>query len=91
MNTIDSTTAINEIHSAYETVSFRSPFFFVIGAGVSSPSVPLSREIIEHCRQKASARESNFGNVPRRNSDKRTQRSDLGFPINFGINFLKTL
>jgi len=28
------------------------PFFFIIGAGVSSPSIPLSEEIIEDCKKK---------------------------------------
>lgn len=32
-----------------------SPFFFVVGAGISSPPVPLAAEITEHCRAQARA------------------------------------
>ena len=57
MITIDLSTAIIEITSAYDTISSpRIPFFFVIGAGVSYPSIPLAAEIIEHCKEKAKAR-----------------------------------
>ncbi len=31
----------------------RSPFFFVVGAGISSPPVPLAADIIDHCREVA--------------------------------------
>ncbi len=32
----------------------RSPFFFLVGAGISYPPVPLSAQIIEHCQAHAS-------------------------------------
>jgi len=57
MNIIDLSTSIIEITSAYDTISStRIPFFFVIGAGVSYPSIPLATEIIKHCKEKTKAR-----------------------------------
>jgi hypothetical protein len=45
--------AISEIRQSCEELGSepqRSPFFFVVGAGISWPPVPLAAEIIEHCR-----------------------------------------
>ena len=50
---LDLATAISEILQTYEEAGgqpYGSPFFFIIGAGVSYPSVPLASDIIEHCR-----------------------------------------
>lgn len=47
---IDLETAIYEISTAYVDRGHAQPFFFVVGAGISAPTVPLAREIIEHCR-----------------------------------------
>jgi hypothetical protein len=44
-------TAGHEIRSAYLAGAYDQPYFFVLGAGVSVPSVPLAREIVEHCKQ----------------------------------------
>ena len=33
-----------------------SPFFFLVGAGISHPPVPRSAEIIEHCRTRIAKR-----------------------------------
>ena len=33
--------------------SERSPFFFIVGAGLSHPSVLLANQIVEHCRDEA--------------------------------------
>ena len=32
-----------------------SPFFFMVGAGVSSPVIPMAGQIIEHCRKQIAA------------------------------------
>jgi tetratricopeptide (TPR) repeat protein len=57
LRSIDLLSAINEIKSAYEEGSpQRSPFFFVVGAGISYPSIPLATEITVHCQQKAEPR-----------------------------------
>ena len=54
---IDLVTAINEIKSAYdEHILTRAPFFFIVGAGISYPSIPLASEITAHCRTKAESR-----------------------------------
>ncbi|MCE5180518.1 MAG: tetratricopeptide repeat protein [Betaproteobacteria bacterium] len=48
-------TAVNDILSACREAKEngdQSPFFFMIGAGVSSPQIPASAEVIEHCRKK---------------------------------------
>jgi hypothetical protein len=50
---LDLPTAISEIFQTYEEAAgqpYGSPFFFIIGAGVSYPSVPLASDIIEHLR-----------------------------------------
>ena len=46
--------AIGEIRQACEELgadAHRSPFFMIVGAGISYPPVPLAANIIEHCRQ----------------------------------------
>ena len=53
---VDLDAAISEIRQACEGLSSqpqRSPFFFVVGAGISFPPVPLASSIIEHCREVA--------------------------------------
>jgi tetratricopeptide (TPR) repeat protein len=52
---IDLSTAAYEIRTAYENRDHGQPFFFVVGAGVSAPSVPLAREITAHCRDRTIA------------------------------------
>ena len=53
MQLIDLETAASHIHQACEDNRevAQSPFFFIIGAGISHPQVPLSLEIIEHCKE----------------------------------------
>lgn len=48
-------TAIGEIKQActQSEKNGHCPFFFIVGAGISSPSVPLAKEIIIHCKEKA--------------------------------------
>ncbi len=46
--------AIGEIRQACEELgneAHRSPYFLIVGAGISYPPVPLAANIIEHCRQ----------------------------------------
>jgi len=53
---IDLETAVGEIRQACEELgneAHRSPFFFIVGAGLSSPPVPLAATIIEHCQSVA--------------------------------------
>ncbi|WP_139488924.1 SIR2 family protein [Brevibacillus dissolubilis] len=47
--------AINQIYQAcIDTGSGeKSPFFFLVGAGISVPSTPLAKDIINHCKEKA--------------------------------------
>jgi tetratricopeptide (TPR) repeat protein len=54
---IDLTTAVREIFSAYENREHGQPFFIVAGAGISVPTIPLAKNIIEHCRAKAAGHE----------------------------------
>ena len=62
---LDLKTAVYEIHSAYdEQPAHRQPFFFVVGAGIASPSVPLSRDIIQHCREKVGVRADSADEPP---------------------------
>jgi hypothetical protein len=52
---IDLDTALSEIDQACEKTNpadvYRSPFFLIVGAGVSYPSVPLAPGIIHQCRE----------------------------------------
>ena len=53
--------AVAEIKDACDSKAKRgkrSPFFFLVGAGISHPPVPLSAQIVEHCRARAAERGS---------------------------------
>lgn len=52
MPLIDLDTAVDHIRQACEDnrESGRTPFFFLVGAGISSPPIPLALEIISHCK-----------------------------------------
>ncbi len=54
MTIIDLDTAADHIKQACEdTPEGRSPFFFLVGAGISYPPISLASHIIEDCRAKA--------------------------------------
>ncbi len=56
MPTIDLQTAVAKIYQIVDQRRNRgmsSPFFFIVGGGVSNPPIPLAREIEEHCRKEA--------------------------------------
>jgi tetratricopeptide (TPR) repeat protein len=56
---LDLKTAISHIQQARESSSgevlkgAESPFFFIVGSGVSFPPVPLASTIVEHCKEVA--------------------------------------
>lgn len=52
MPLIDLETAVDHIRQAceYSNEDERTPFFFLVGAGISSPPIPLALEIISHCK-----------------------------------------
>jgi hypothetical protein len=53
---LDLSPAVMEIRQACDELSetaHRSPFFFIVGAGISYPPVPLAGSIIGHCREVA--------------------------------------
>ncbi|ALA40211.1 hypothetical protein ABE82_01040 [Paenibacillus peoriae] len=45
---------IKQVSDDYFTMNKMSPYFFMVGAGISYPSAPLAKDIIEHCKDKAS-------------------------------------
>lgn len=45
--------AVSEIKQACDECSDTYPFFFLVGAGISHPPVPLAGQITEACRKKA--------------------------------------
>jgi caspase domain-containing protein/SIR2-like protein len=54
MKLIDLDHAVSEIKQTWEDVGEdprRSPFFLIVGAGISFPPVPLAGTIIEHCEK----------------------------------------
>jgi tetratricopeptide (TPR) repeat protein len=59
MRWIDLKLAASEIKQAVTDARAEekpSPFFFVVGAGISSPPIPLASEIQEHCKELAAGR-----------------------------------
>jgi tetratricopeptide (TPR) repeat protein len=62
-NIIDLETAASEIKQACERRDehARSPFFFFVGSGISTPSVPLSREVCKECEAIARDRRRTTG------------------------------
>ena len=42
--------AVSEIRAAYRSRELGHPFFFIVGAGLSAPTVPLAGAIAEHCK-----------------------------------------
>ncbi|MCR4319533.1 MAG: SIR2 family protein, partial [Candidatus Brocadiaceae bacterium] len=54
MPLIDLETAVDHILRACKAVHKKghSPFFFLVGGGISFPPVPLASEIVEHCKAK---------------------------------------
>src|SRR3990167_9348702 len=55
MQLIDLETAVNHIRRACNAGHKKghSPFFFLVGGGISFPPIPLASEIVEHCKAKA--------------------------------------
>ncbi len=56
MPNINLKTAVSKIYQIVDQRrrrKLRSPFFFIAGAGVSNPPIPLASEIEEHCRSEA--------------------------------------
>src|SRR4030095_3551263 len=56
MRTLRLDAAVKEIKQACDRTVLRKeppPFFFIVGAGISSPPVLLARDIVEHCRLEA--------------------------------------
>lgn len=56
IRSIDLKTAVSHIKQVSDNARERQerlPFFFVVGAGISHPSVPLAAEIEQHCRSVA--------------------------------------
>lgn len=53
--TLELSRAVNEIVQAVQDTGTegRSPFFFVVGAGISAPIVPLASVIESDCRKEA--------------------------------------
>src|SRR3990172_5147069 len=59
MNVVGFDDAIREITDVCKEAKERkqpSPFVFVVGAGISHPSIPLAPQIEEHCRERAMQR-----------------------------------
>lgn len=45
---------IKQVSDEYINAGRITPYFFMVGAGISYPSAPLARDIIEHCKEFAS-------------------------------------
>ncbi|MFC4305459.1 tetratricopeptide repeat protein [Cohnella boryungensis] len=89
--------ALNQIQQVcddYKARNLLSPFFFLVGAGISYPSAPLAKEIVDHC--KAQARElgrsesiSNGNNLPQ---EQYSKWFELAYPSRYQRqNYLKQL
>ena len=56
------------------------PFVFVIGAGLSSPVVPLAAEIIDHCRPMAEGYKRVGSQLPTKAIDLYSYWFELAYP-----------
>ncbi|HEY2912753.1 MAG TPA: tetratricopeptide repeat protein [Candidatus Angelobacter sp.] len=57
MYELDLESAVSEIHQACEgKPGSQSPFFFIVGAGLSAPTIPIASEIEQECREIARGR-----------------------------------
>jgi tetratricopeptide (TPR) repeat protein len=57
MYELDLESAVSEIHQACEgKPGSHSPFFFIVGAGLSAPTIPIASEIEQECREIARGR-----------------------------------
>ncbi len=54
MRELELETAMGEIHQVCEDkLRSQSPFFLIVGAGISSPPLPLASKIQAECKAKA--------------------------------------
>jgi len=68
MPLLDLRSATGEIHQAIDQKRRRglpSPFFFMVGAGISYPPVPLAAQIQDHCKEEA----GRYGKTTQASSD----------------------
>jgi hypothetical protein len=75
MQKISLDSAIKEIHEACLKKGVRSPFFFIVGAGISSPIIPLAVEIERECKE--IAKKKNRTEEPNKHS--LNQKNDKNF------------
>ncbi|HHT9115415.1 MAG TPA: SIR2 family protein, partial [Candidatus Wunengus californicus] len=66
MQLIDLETAVDHIRHACEDSceEGRSPFFFLVGAGISYPPIPLATKIVEDCKQRCKKTTEPSGKQP---------------------------
>jgi tetratricopeptide (TPR) repeat protein len=76
MDTSTLETAVSHIQQACAQV-VRSPFFFVVGAGISCPSVPLASEVESRCRKIA----AEYGRSQESRSDRPVDRYSHWFDM----------
>ncbi len=83
MNTIGLDIAVSEIKQACDDAggeAHRSPFFLVVGAGISTPSVPLAGEIIERCKSQARKLQRDATSEPTQLLDQYSLWFNLAYP-----------
>ena len=83
MNTLGLDTAISEIKQACDDTggeARRSPYFLVVGAGISAESVPLAGEIIERCKAQARKLHRDSDSEPRHVLDQYSLWFNLAYP-----------
>ncbi|GGH40785.1 SIR2 family protein [Paenibacillus segetis] len=49
----DAINQIKQVSDEHINIGKMSPYFFLVGAGISYPSAPLAKDIIEHCKESA--------------------------------------
>lgn len=83
MNIVGLDAAISEIKQACDDTGAeprRSPFFLVVGAGISAESVPLAGEIIDRCKEQARKFHRDPGAEPRQVLDQYSVWFSLAYP-----------
>lgn len=60
LRTLTLRAAASEIQAAYRNRELGQPFFFIVGAGLSAPAVPLASAIADHCRSQVGPEDDVF-------------------------------
>jgi tetratricopeptide (TPR) repeat protein len=88
MQSIDLKTAVTKIYQIVDQrrkLSLPSPFFFIAGAGVSNPPIPLAWEIEEQCKQVAQSYDDTNSPELKTTMDSYSHWLGMAYPSSEGL------